>query len=55
MLFQEQEDFESLRKVVEDGIRYYNGVRRHSALGNKAPMVFLREKADKGNLSDRDA
>jgi putative transposase len=48
LLFWEQEDLESLREVVNVRIRYYNRVRRHSALGNKSPMKYLKEK---GNLS----
>jgi len=48
LLFWEQEDLESLREVVNVRIRYYNHVRRHSALGNKSPIKYLKEK---GNLS----
>ena len=44
----EKEDFESLQRVVNERIRYYNFVRRHSALGNKSPMKYLKEK---GKLS----
>jgi len=44
LLFWEQEDFESLAKVVNSRIRYYNFVRRHSALGNKSPIKYLKEK-----------
>lgn len=44
LLFWEQEDLESLRKVVNQRIRYYNQVRRHSALGNKSPLQYLKEK-----------
>jgi transposase InsO family protein len=42
--FWEQEDFESLEKVVNQRIRYYNRVRRHSALGNKSLIEYLKEK-----------
>lgn len=44
LLFWEQEDFESLAKVVNSRIRYYNFVRRHSALGNKSPIKYLKKK-----------
>jgi len=44
VLFWEQEDFESLEKVVKNRIRYYNQIRRHSALGNKSPIKYLKEK-----------
>jgi len=44
LLFWEQEDFASLEKVVNARIRYYNQIRRHSALGNKSPVQYLKEK-----------
>ena len=44
LLFWEHEDLASLKKVVGQQIRYYNHVRRHSALQNKAPMRYLKEK-----------
>ena len=44
LLFWEQEDLESLRKVVKSRLRYYNYVRRHSALDYKSPMKYLKEK-----------
>lgn len=44
LLFWEQEDLESLGKVVNDRIRYYNRVRRHSSLGNKSPGNYLKAK-----------
>jgi transposase InsO family protein len=43
-LFFEQEDLESLKKVVEARIRYYNFERKHSALGNLSPMKYLKKK-----------
>lgn len=46
LLFWEQEDFETLTKVVNSRIRYYNFVRRHSALGNKSPIKYLKEKGE---------
>ncbi len=51
-LFWEQEDLTSLRRVIDQRIRYYNQVRRHSALGNKWPVQYLREK---GKILGRDA
>jgi transposase InsO family protein len=44
LLFWEQEDLASSKKIVEKRIRYYNHVRRHSALGNKSPIRYLKEK-----------
>jgi transposase InsO family protein len=44
LLFWEQDDLAALKKVVTQRIRYYNQVRRHSALGNKSPIRYLREK-----------
>jgi putative transposase len=46
LLFWEQEDLASLKKVVGQRIRYYNHDRRHSALENKSPMRYLKEKAN---------
>ena len=39
-LFLEAEDPRELRAIVADRIDYYNGERRHSALGNQAPLVW---------------
>jgi len=44
LLFWEQEDLGSLKKVVNKRIRYYNFSRRHSALDNKSPIQYLKEK-----------
>ncbi len=44
LLFWEQEDLPSLKKVVGQRIRYYNHVRRHSALGYQSPIRYLKEK-----------
>jgi len=38
LLFWELEDFEGLEEVVKARIKYYNRVRRYSALGNKSPI-----------------
>jgi transposase InsO family protein len=51
LLLWEQEDLESLRRVIDQRIRYYNQVRRHSALGNRSPVQYLREK---GKILRRD-
>jgi putative transposase len=48
LIFWEQDDIEELEKLVNERIRYYNFIRRHSALGNKSPMKYLKEK---GKLS----
>ena len=44
-LFLEQDSFELLKKVEASRIRYYNFGRKHSALSNKSPMKYLKEKA----------
>jgi putative transposase len=44
LLFWEQEDLGSLKRVVGQRLRYYNHVRRHSALQHKSPMRYLKEK-----------
>lgn len=44
VLFWEQENLEALEKVVNNRIRYYNHIRRHSAIGNKSPIKYLKEK-----------
>ena len=46
LLFWEQEDFEGLEEVVKARIKYYNRVRRHSALGNKSPIEYLNRKTN---------
>jgi putative transposase len=43
-IFWEQEDFASLWEVVKSRVRYYNRVRRHSALGYKSPIEYLKKK-----------
>ncbi len=40
-LFLEAKDICELRRVVAERIGYYNGERRHSALGNQAPLVWI--------------
>jgi len=52
LLFWEQENLEALKGVVNVRIRYYNRVRRHSALGNRSPLKYLKEK---GRIASRDA
>jgi hypothetical protein len=47
-----QEDFDSFKKVVNDGINYHKRLHRHSTLGNKLLIKYLKEK---GKLSSRDA
>ena len=44
LLFWEQDNLSALKEVVRGRIRYYNHVRRHSALGNKSPVRYLKEK-----------
>ncbi|MBD3349460.1 MAG: transposase [Candidatus Eisenbacteria bacterium] len=40
-LFLEAKDVRELRRVVAQRMDYYNGERRHSALGNQAPLAFV--------------
>ena len=47
LLFWEQEDLPSLKKVVEQRIRYYNQARRHSALGYQSPIRYLKGKGQR--------
>jgi putative transposase len=42
-LLQDARSFHELKAVVADRMNYYNRERRHSSLGNQAPMVWLRE------------
>ncbi|MGE5238434.1 MAG: integrase core domain-containing protein, partial [Chloroflexota bacterium] len=44
LIFWEQESFRSLQHAVNERIRYYNYARRHSTLGNRSPMSYLREE-----------
>jgi putative transposase len=44
LLYWEQKDFASLNKVFDQLIRYYNRVRRHSALGNQSPVQYFTNK-----------
>ncbi len=48
LIFWELDDITELKRVVDKRIRYYNFVRRHSTLGNKSPIKYLKEK---GKLS----
>jgi transposase InsO family protein len=52
LLFWDQENLEALKEVVNVRLRYYNRVRRHSALGNRSPLKYLKEK---NKIASRDA
>lgn len=41
-LFLDAQDIELLKKVVANRMRYYKEERRHSALGNVAPLMYVR-------------
>jgi hypothetical protein len=43
-LFQEARNVWELRRIVNERIVYYNAERRHSTLGNRAPMVHIRNE-----------
>jgi putative transposase len=45
LIFWELDDITELKKAVDKRIRYYNFVRRHSTLGNKSPIKYLKEKS----------
>lgn len=44
LLFWEQKDLNALKKVVDERMGYYNRVRRHSGLGNRSPITYLKER-----------
>lgn len=52
LLFWEQEDLNALTKVVAQRMTYYNQVRRHSSLGNRSPITYLKEKGVWGDAVD---
>ena len=37
-----------LRAILERRVRYYNQVRRHSSLGNRAPETFIQSLLPRG-------
>ena len=41
-LFLEAQSFDELIAVVDDRMRYYNTVRRHSAIGYVAPLTYIQ-------------
>jgi len=43
-LFWECQTMQELTEVVNKQMMYYNAKRRHSSLGNKAPLNYLRER-----------
>ncbi len=47
-LFREAESLEELTKIVNERMKYYNEERRHSALGNQAPLDWLKKNWNKG-------
>ena len=46
LLFWEQEDFKALEEVVKARVKYYNRVRRHSALGHRSSLEYLNRKTN---------
>jgi len=46
LLFWEQEDLASLKKVEGRQIGYYNHVRRHSTFQNKSPIRNTKRRAE---------
>lgn len=42
-LIWEQDDLDALNSIVDSRMHYYNHRRRHASLGNKVPVVFLKE------------
>lgn len=45
-LFADCETLSEVKKLVAKQVRYYNTRRRHSALANKAPLVYLRKQVN---------
>jgi len=46
-LFHDANDLETLRRVVAERMDYYNRERRHSSLGNKAPLDYVESMREK--------
>lgn len=47
-LFLDAPSLTDLRRVVSQRMVYYNGRRRHSSLGNEAPLAYLASLTPEG-------
>ncbi|MFQ5524448.1 MAG: integrase core domain-containing protein [Acidimicrobiia bacterium] len=43
-MFREAKDLADLRDLVDRQMRYYNGSRRHSSVGNRPPLAYLQSE-----------
>lgn len=43
-LFLDAEDLADLRGLIDGRMRYYNGSRRHSSVGNRPPLAYLKSE-----------
>lgn len=50
-LLQDAETLEELRPIVAARIDHYNGRRRHSSIGNQAPLTYVRSLLMEGHAS----
>ncbi|RMF95362.1 MAG: hypothetical protein D6734_05715 [Candidatus Schekmanbacteria bacterium] len=46
LLFFEQENFKSPKKIITNRIRYYNQHRENSSFDNKFPLKHLKKKKE---------
>ena len=43
-LFLDAKDLVDLRGLIDRQMRYYNGSRRHSSVGNRPPLAYLKSE-----------
>lgn len=48
--FSEAPNMRDLREVIEERVRYWNEDRRHSSLGQRSPLNYLREEEENENF-----
>jgi putative transposase len=49
-LFWECETLAELIRVVDEQMKYYNQHRRHSSIGNQAPLTYLKQKRNRRQI-----
>ena len=47
-LILDADSIEELTTIVQQRIRYYNRVRRHSSLGDRPPMAIIQDSYQEG-------
>lgn len=50
-LLQDAETLAELRQVVDDRMKHYNQVRRHSSIADRAPPDYVRTLLEEGDAS----